>query len=284
MLDQSHIDHFRTCGYAVLPAFIDPAEVRRLRRAVDRLIERAPSGPGAGRDAAGRPVRQPQDFAFTRPGAGPPVLNRISAPLARSRALLRAYGNARLLAAAESLLGPDFVPFAESIVIKLPRCGAPFAWHQDGSFKTGEQAERGLNFGLYLHASGPANGGLWVLPGSHVRGRLDLQALSGGADRPPGAVPVEARAGDVVIHSRNLAHGSAANTAPTRRATVYFGFHARRTVEGAFTPDHIRQRMQTIPLAVAARNGAPYCYRPLAGEDEISIDPKTVLRVPPLAL
>lgn len=142
------------------------------------MMHHAPSQRNSPTDRDGNPVHQPGDFAFTDLPHDRQVLNRISRQLARSETMRRIYGNPKLLATAEAIYGPDFLPFAESIVIKMPEDGAPFPWHQDGTFKTGPQPERGINFGIYLYPSTETNGCLFVIPGSHTKGRIDLPALT----------------------------------------------------------------------------------------------------------
>ena len=145
MLSSDQIEHYRNEGYLVLPNFVEAAEVDALRAEVDRLLGAAPTQPGARRNAQGNPVDFPGDFAFTNLDDGNYALNRLSQPLWHSQVVLRTYGHPKLLAAATSLYGAELVPFAESIVVKLPRTGSPFAWHQDGSFKSGAVPERGVN-------------------------------------------------------------------------------------------------------------------------------------------
>ena len=63
--------------------------------------------------------------------------------------------------------------------------GAAVAWHQDGT--THWESERwdpgihGVNFMAQLCRTTPANG-LWVVPGSHQAGHVDIPALVVGAD------------------------------------------------------------------------------------------------------
>ena len=188
------------------------------------------------------------------------------------------------------------MPFAESIVIKLPQRGAPFAWHQDGSFKSGAVPERGVNFGLYLHEAREANGCLFVVPKSHEQGRIDISALiAAPGGRPRGAIPVEAAPGDVLVHSRNLVHGSFANTSPDRRISLTFGFHRRASVLGVKMAGGLSQknpgqrcdaqrifdRSAVIQLAIDARHqarpGEPrFAYKPFAGlEDDFRFNDDT---------
>ena len=290
-LNREDLEHYEQLGYIVLRDFVEQHEVATLRNEVERLIEHAPVGPGAGTDPTGRKVEDPQDFAFTDLGAtNGQVLNRISRPLLHSPIVLRSYGHPRLLGAAADLYGTGLVPFAESIVIKMPERGAPFAWHQDGTFKSGPASERGVNFGLYLHRADPHNGCLFVVPESHRRGQIDLEALvAEHGPHLPDSIPVEAAPGDLVIHSRNLVHGSFANNAPDPRVTVYFGFHTRATIENLYTDEHIEERRRCIGLAIRERgdSGLHPSEIPFRYPVDSNLSPAErdrVLRAPPLAV
>ena len=294
MLSPAQVAHYRRHGYVVVRGLVSGTEIALLRDAVRQLLDEAPAGPDQPIDREGNPVPYPNDYSFLRPDESAAVLNRISTPLARSAEVLKVYANPRLLQAVEALYGPDWVPFAESIVIKLPHVGAPFAWHQDGRFASGEVPERGVNFGIYLHDSDESNGCLYVVPDSHRDGRVDIAAqVAAHGARLPGSVPVPVAAGDVIVHSRNLVHGSFTNRSPEQRVTVYFGYHARATVEGEFSVEQVRRRAQVVELALAARAAdrrfparSGYRYRPwiaTAGNGPAA-DPATALRTPPLAL
>ena len=294
MLSPAQVAHYRRHGYVVVRGMVRGAEIALLRDAVGQLLDQAPVGPEHPLDREGNPVPYAGDYSFLRPDGGTAVLNRISAPLARSADVLKVYANPRLLQAVEALYGPDWVPFSESIVIKLPHVGAPFAWHQDGRFATGEVPERGVNFGIYLHDSDESNGCLYVVPASHRNGRVDITGqVAAHGERLPGSIPVPVAAGDVIVHSRNLVHGSFTNRSPEQRVTVYFGYHARATVEAAFAAAQIRRRAQVVELALAARAAdrrfaarSGYRYRPwiAATGNGAAADPPTALRTPALAL
>ena len=66
----------------------------------------------------------------------------------------------------------------------------------------------------------------------------------------PDSIPVPVDAGDVVVHNRNLVHGSFTNHSADLRLTVYFGYHHRQTVTGVFTSDHVYQREKVVALAI----------------------------------
>ena len=73
---------------------------------------------------------------------------------------------------------------------------------------------------------------VWVLPGSHKRGKADIKKMvaEAGSDRIEGAVPMLCDAGDTIVTNRQLVHGSFANSSPDRRITLNEGFFPRRRV------------------------------------------------------
>ena len=277
----------------MLREFISGAEVQRLCDDVQRMIETGPIARGEAQNAHGDEVSHAEDFKFTDVAPDVQVLNRISHQLARSDVMLETYGNPSLLGAVESLYGEDFVPYAESIVIKLPGKGSPFAWHQDGSFMTGEQPERGVNFGIYLYPSNEENGCLYVVPGSHRRGRVDLVSMvKEQGERLTDSIPVPVGPGDVIVHSRNLVHGSFSNTSDALRVTVYFGFLPREAVTGVYEELHINRRARVIPLAVQMRISSDvysdeeaFDYKGVKlSADDDPMEDENLLRVPALNL
>jgi ectoine hydroxylase-related dioxygenase (phytanoyl-CoA dioxygenase family) len=255
MLSSHQLSDYQAQGYLILKNWISDQEIQLMRDDVTRMTQDNTIA---------------SDVAYTSLPDGRKVINRISRQLAHSETMRQVYGNPKILSMVASLYGPDFLPFAESIVIKMPTDGAPFPWHQDGQFKTGPQPERGLNVGIYLYPSNETNGCLYVIPGSHVKGQIDISKLiEQHGQHLPNAIPVSTEPGDVVLHSRNLIHGSFPNTSPDLRVTVYFGFHARKTVQNVYPLDHIAKREAVIPLCIQCRknaglfsNEAPYHYQP----------------------
>ena len=84
-----------------------------------------------------------------------------------------------------------------------------------------------------LYGSTPANG-VWVVPGTHRCGKVDIRAMvaEAGSERLPEAVPIVCRPGDVAMMNRQVLHGSFANTSSDWRVTVNFGFRRRASVPG----------------------------------------------------
>ena len=194
------------------------------------------------------------------------------------------YGHPGLLAIAEAINGADFVPYNEVTFIKEPGLGPSVAWHQDGTTHWDaddwDEGAHGFNFMTQLYPSTAANC-VWMLPGSHKLGKVDIKALvaASGSERIAGAVPMICAPGDVMVLNRQAVHGSFANTSPDRRVTLNAGFFPRKRVlnvttaklDGevhSYTEERINRRARLIPLAVSARqqrfpDETPYCYQPL---------------------
>jgi hypothetical protein len=207
-----------------------------------------------------------------------------------SDAYLRAYAHPLLLKVAESINGEDFVPFADALFIKEPGLGASVAWHQDGTTHWNnpiwDQFCHGFNFMAQLYGS-TAENGVWVVPGTHQLGRVDIKKLvsDAGSIRLPNAIPIICNPGDVAITNRQVLHCSYANTSLDWRVTVNFGFHKRSSVLNVkggglhakpqiYDDKHIKKRSRLIPYAINARkqkyiNETSYNYKPLNSNEYI---------------
>ena len=202
-----------------------------------------------------------------------------------SDACLRTYAHPELLKVTESINCPDFAPFNEALFIKEPGIGAAVSWHQDGvthwDSPDFDEDIHGFNFMAQVYGSTAVNG-VWVLPGTHKQGKLDIKALvaESGSERLEGAVPIVCNPGDVVICNRQLLHGSFPNCGFEPRITVNFGFHKRSSVLGVmgggihsdaqvFDEEIVARRSRAIGYAIDARkqrfpDETPYDYQPLA--------------------
>lgn len=217
--------------------------------------------------------------------APPAVPLYLSGSLQFSEACLRVYAHPDLLKLTEAINGPDFVPFTEGLFIKDPGVGAAVSWHQDGDTHWDhpefDQDIHGFNFMGQVYGSTAVNG-VWVIPGSHKVGRANLTKMvkDVGSERLPDALPIVCNPGDVVINSRQIVHGSFANTGFEPRLSINFGFHKRSSVlnvrgagmhaEAAVMDENfIDTRSRLIGFAIDARrqrylNETPYRYAPFA--------------------
>lgn len=311
-------DAYWRCGFYVFEGALGAEELNDLRADMEYAFERAPYTKGAAVDARGRPAlgadltrptfrfdkplsdpfggtqlvngRHPVKMSEPRPPEDAPeyVIAHIHSPLQVMDSCLRLYGHPRLLAVAENINGADFTPFTESVIVKRAGLGPSVAWHRDGTTHWEspdlDEGTHGFNFMAQLYGS-TAENGVWLLPGSHKRGRIDIKAMveENGSDRLPGAAPMVCEAGDVVMSNRQALHASFANTSAQRRITVNFGFHRRRSVlnvrtrhngqDVVYDAERIHERSRLIALAIDARrqrfpHEPGYVYPPLAGQEE----------------
>lgn len=202
-----------------------------------------------------------------------------------SPACLRTYAHPDLLKFTEAVNGPDFVPFTEGLFIKDAGVGPAVSWHQDGDTHWDspdfDEDIHGFNFMGQVYGSTAVNG-VWVIPGSHKKERANIAKMvkDAGTERLPNAVPIICNPGDVVVNSRQIIHGSFANTGFEPRVSVNFGFHKRSSVldiRGAgmhaeaavMDSNFIDMRARLIGLAIDARkqrfpDETSYLYTPFA--------------------
>lgn len=318
-LDPGILEAYERCGFYVFEGVVGPDELADLERDVADLLDRAPVARDATVDRHGRPAlgvghqarnlvwvrplsdpvggtdaahgRHPAKMIEPTPPAGAPdhVVQLVLGSLQFSDACLRLYGHPQLLAVAEAVNGPDFTPFNEAVWIKQAGLGGSVAWHQDGWTHWDDPDldahTHGFNFMAQLYGCNAANG-LWVVPGSHRRGKVDLAAMvaAAGSDRLPEAVPLLCGPGDVAMTSRQAVHGSFANTSPDVRVTINFGFHRRRSVLGVrsggvhnavavYDAARIAERSKAIAYGIDARaqrfpDEVRYRYQPFAGRED----------------
>lgn len=317
-LAQDILDAYWQNGFYIFKNVLRPEELTDLEADLHDILDRLPVRKGAAVDAQGRPAlaadctaptlfwskpladpnggtdtangRHPVKMAEPEPAADAPaeIVYVILGNLQFSDACLRVYGHPRLLRVAAAINGPDFTPFNEALFIKAPGLGASVAWHQDGvthwDKPDWDQGIHGFNFMGQLYGCTAANG-VWVVPGSHKRGKVDIKAMvdAAGTDRLPDAVPMICDPGDVAICNRQALHGSFANTSEDWRVTVNFGFHRRASVLNVhgggvhnapafYDAERIRKRARMIAYAIDARrqrfpDETPFVYQPLAGEE-----------------
>ena len=202
---------------------------------------------------------------------------------------LRIYGHPGLLSIAASINGDDFVPYTEVIFVKQPGVGGSVSWHQDGvthwDSPDWDEGIHGFNFQVQLYDTS-AHSCLWVVPGSHKEGRIDIKKLveETGSERLADAVPLYAKAGDVTIVNRQALHGSFANTSKDQRVSLTIGFHRRKSVLGArgslataadayYDEQRIDDRAKVIGMAIDSRaqyyaNEQRFIYQPFVGREE----------------
>lgn len=319
-LDPSIREAYSRYGFYVFTDVLSTEELADIESDLGAMRQRFPTGPDSPVNADGQPALGADCKALTLvwskplgdPLGGTALANgrhqvkmfepeaAAEAPAAApfillgslqfSEACLRTYAHPQLLRVAEAINGPDFAPFNEALFIKDPGIGAAVSWHQDGvthwDSDDFDEDIHGFNFMAQVYGSTAVNG-VWVVPGTHKLGKLDISQLvaDAGSERLEGAVPLVCNPGDVVICNRQLLHGSFPNCGLEPRVTVNFGFHRRSSVLGVqgggihseaqeFDEEIIARRSRVLGYAINARqqrfsNEASYCYQPFAEAQKV---------------
>jgi len=298
-LAQSILDAYSKYGFYVFTGVLSEGECQDLEADLEHMKTTFPTGPESKVDSQGRPALGADSLTpslvwskpLGDPLGGTELANgrhqvkmfepeaKEAAPAAApfillgslrfSDACLRTYAHPELLRVAEAINGTDFAPFNEALFIKEPGIGAAVSWHQDGvthwDSPDFDEGIHGFNFMAQLYGSTAVNG-VWVLPGSHRLGKLDIKSLvsASNSERLKDAVPIVCGRGDVVICNRQALHGSFPNSGFEPRLTVNFGFHRRSSVLGVqgggihsdaqvFDETIIARRSKVLGYAIAAR-------------------------------
>ncbi|MEM7000417.1 MAG: phytanoyl-CoA dioxygenase family protein [Pseudomonadota bacterium] len=299
-LSQEILDAYWQHGFYVFENVIEPQEIALLRQEFQDLIDRAPVENGGTVDRHGQ-LAAGQGFArstfslitpLADPWGGTELLNgrhptKMTQPQAAadapakvvfliggmcqiSDAALRLYGHADLLTIAAGINGDDFVPYNDATFVKQPGVGGSVSWHQDGvthwDADNWDEGIHGFNFQVQLFQC-TARNCLWVMPGTHKLGRMDIAQLvadNNGSELLPGAVPLLCQPGDATVVNRQMLHCSFANTSPDPRISVTFGFHRYASVLGArgalsqeaaevYDAERIHERAKVVQVAIDAR-------------------------------
>ena len=206
----AQIAEFNDTGFLVLRRLFAAAEMQLLITIAkaDRAMDTAPGS----RDSAGRVSRL-----------------RLRNELADDiySACVRCH---RVVDVMEALLGDEVYHFHHKMMLKEPRVGGAWEWHQDYGYWYKYNACLFPDMASCMIAVDRAtkeNGCLQVIPGSHKLGRID-HGVSGeqtGADLERVAVAqqrlglhyCELDPGDAIFFHANLLHHSEANTSPHPR-------------------------------------------------------------------
>lgn len=230
--------NFHRDGFVIVPALLDQSETKRLAdtaRADRRMEESATSR----RDAAGGTT-----ILAVRDSLGDDVYSRI----VQSR---------RVAESISRLLGDEVYHYHHKLMLKEPRVGGAWEWHQDYGYW--------YSFGcLYPHMGScyiaidratRANGCLQIIPRSHHLGRLEHGKVGGQTGADPERVAailerlplmyIEMQPGDGLFFHSNLLHRSDANTSDDPRWSLIACYNTRGN-----DPYQIRRHNGYHPLEI----------------------------------
>ena len=129
----------------------------------------------------------------------------------------------------EDLLGPDIMVWESKLFVKPPHSESIVTWHQDGTYVGLDPVEKTLTAWIALTGSGPENGCMRYVPGSHKWGQLSHapanvganllqfgQAIERSLDSEP-VVDAILQPGEMTIHHSRVVHGSLPNISDRKR-------------------------------------------------------------------
>lgn len=208
-------------GYVVARGFFDAEEIGLLRRAAkeDRELDRHAFGRA---DGEGGTVRL---SLWNHPGDG------IYGMVARCERMVRS---------AERILAGEVYHYHSKMIMKDPRVGGAWTWHQDYGYwyQNGVLFPQLVSVSIAVDRATRDNGCLQVVPGSHELGRIDhvLAGDQAGADRERVAavltrLPVvhcEMEPGDAIFFHANMLHRSDMNRSDEPRWSMICCYNAAR--------------------------------------------------------
>jgi hypothetical protein len=218
---QQDVIRYREDGFLLVRGMFDPEEIGLLRRAAkeDKALDDHAFGRA---DNEGGIVRL---SLWNHPGDG------IYGMFARCRTMVDS---------AELLLGGEVYHYHSKMIMKEPKVGGAWAWHQD----YGYWYQNGVLFPLLTSAfvavdrATKENGCLQVLKGSHLAGRIEhvLTGDQAGADlervselmKVLDLVYVEMDPGDTIFFDSNLLHRSDQNHSDNPRWSMICCYNAAR--------------------------------------------------------
>lgn len=220
-LRQNTIEQYRADGYVLARAMFDAEEIELLRRSAkeDKSLDDHSYGRA---DSEGGTIRL---ALWNHPG------DTIYGMFARCRSIVDS---------AETLLGGEVYHYHSKMIMKEPRVGGAWTWHQD----YGYWYQNGVLFPLLCSAfiavdrATKENGCLQVLRGSHLAGRIDhiltgdqaganLERVNELAGRLE-LVHVEMEPGDAIFFDCNLLHRSDQNRSEQPRWSLICCYNAAR--------------------------------------------------------
>ncbi len=206
----------REKGFVNLGQVLESTELERIAAEYDRLV-----------------VAEKQMLGNERDGRFPyrAMLNF------RSDALRGFITHPALVGLGIDYLGPDVRFWWDQGINKPPGAGSHIDWHQDNGYHRGGLPEY-LTLWLALDDSDTENGGLLVLPGSHTQGKRDHE-LAGGVHwvipeiDESDAVPLDAKAGDLLAFSSLLVHKTVGNHTQDRHRRAWVIQYVRADIRDA---------------------------------------------------
>ncbi len=262
ILSDALLDHWIRDGYLIVPKLLDAEETELLIRAArsDPAIQKHAYG---SKDSQGRESKL---ALWNHPG------DDIFGMVARSR---------RIVDAMEELLGGEVYHYHSKLMLKEPRVGGAWEWHQDYGYwyQNGCLLPFMASCMIALDRATKENGCLQVLRGSHQMGRVEHGRFGEQTGADPERVDAalkrfelvhcELEPGSAILFHCNLLHCSAPNTSPNPRWTLICCYNAARN-----DPYKDSHHPRYTPLCKVSDSAIKEYGARLSAADKEFLDPK----------
>jgi L-proline 4-hydroxylase len=264
-LTKDEMKLYKEQGYIFVPALFSPAEVEIMKEQLPTVF--AEAGPRRINEKQGNMVRSVYGSHRTNE-----VFKRLSE-------------HPRLVDAAMQLLNSDVYIYQFKVNAKAAFGGDVWEWHQDFIFWQKEdamQTPRVINAAVWLDDVTEFNGPMFLIPGSHADGVIDMSARHANGNgngnghgmpswindltadlkysltkdvienlvRTKGIVAPKGPAGSVLFFDANIVHASPSNLSPFDRAVAFVTYNSVENVPADVEqprPDFLVDR-QVIPI------------------------------------
>ena len=226
VLDDERLGHLRREGWTVVPSLFSDEEVAAMLERIEDAAFRL----DLGRPEDGQMVYRPMMHVLD------PELEAVAT-------------DPRWAGIVGPAIGPDARLYWEQCVAKPPGAGTELPWHQDNGY-TPVDPEEYLTCWLALDDADADNGGMQLLPGSHLAGTVrhwdDAEKnpyFRVGYDGDDQGVHVSVRRGDVLVFSSLAMHRSGPNRSDRNRRAWIIQFcpaDARSALSGKPLDDRLR--------------------------------------------
>ncbi len=172
------------------------------------------------------------DLVWARRGGAEPL--HLLAFLGQDRRFLELLDHPATLPLVVDLLGPNVFVYHCHFDVHPPAAGdegGRWMWHQDGGIQnrdleTDPRPRLSVKVAYFLtDLTEPGRGNFVVVPGSHLRNRIERPPDDG--NDLPGATPVLARPGDAVLFDRRIWHMRSENRSDVTRKALFYAYTYR---------------------------------------------------------
>ncbi len=211
-LDADDLSHWNEHGYVILRAAIDPALAEATATLVWEIVGASPNDPASWYDVGARNGIMVQHFQSAQQDA-----------IRRSPRIHKAF--AQLWGSSDLWMNTDRLGFNPPVRDDWKFAGQPLHWD--------DSLVRPIPFGtqgvLYLTDTAAEQGALQLIPGFHHKLDAWLDSLGDSdprlVDLTAQAVPIAAKAGDLIIWRSDLPHGATANHGRVPRLVQYMAMY-----------------------------------------------------------